>query len=362
MHVFRCSLILFLVLPVIAGSIGTGVSLDVQHNLTVVSYSQDGKTVTEEQELSPGWMKAHLRVYGDDHTVYSFGGPENESGYVYGNETAVSAIIQGTPLVDIADQVGGLEKKGSIRLVSKDGTFVSLPYAALYHTPPGIGTAVLAWNITPLPGMSPDNDSYRLFFISQDHILSTGEMTSLFPEEYWSYEKTPSGILPSAAALSSGEIVRVEVRDPVVNGWNLIMKGELAVVVNETEYDQGIPGLTTSTWSDPDNTMWSGYPLWMLISLIDDELSPSGNLTASEAFNNSLVTSGYTITISNADGTPVDLVSDRVARNDRIILANRVNGNLMMQKYPDFPLKLTGSDLAPAEQIGNVRKITLTRP
>ncbi len=314
---------------------------DINSNLTVISYDEN-TVITQNTTLTAGWIKAHLSQYGGDNNTIQYECCDNLDN--------ISAKVYGVPLKEITDQVGGVDKKGWIKLSSQDGNFVNLPPVAIYHTPAGIGTAVLAYNVS---SDIPTNDGYQLFFINQKGIFTTDEMISVFPEVYWGYSDTKNGTLPSACGLYLKDINKVEVFSPSYAEWNLIIIGKSARVISSDEFSDILSGQTVN-WTDSDKALWSGIPLYRLAGLVDDE-NP-------DTFNTDLANRGYNIILTSSDGDEVNLTSGQIAYNDRIFIANKIGDGQIMPKFGDFPLKLAGSDLKPEEQIGGIIKIYLRFP
>ncbi len=107
-----------------------------------------------------------------------------------------------------------------------------------------------------------------------------------------------------------------------------------------------------SEYTDSKGRTWEGLPLWLLCGWMDDENSHSEG-----AYNDALAAAGYNITIIASDGCSVTLNSTIVARNDNIIIANKLNGTVLPEKY--FPLRLTGSALEKSEMVRNVVEIRI---
>ena len=97
---------------------------------------------------------------------------------------------------------------------------------------------------------------------------------------------------------------------------------------------------------------YSGIPLWLLCGRVDDEVKHG-----SDAFNDELAGEGYAITVIAADGASVTFDSEAIARNDGVIVANKVDGQLL--SGDEGPVKLVGLELSGGESIEDIVEIYL---
>ncbi len=141
--------------------------------------------------------------------------------------------------------------------------------------------------------------------------------------------------------------------------WTLELDGALNELIHQSYFEQGINCGHSATYEDDDGNVWSGMPLWWLVGYVDD-----GNKHGSEAFNDALAEQGYSIKVIAGDDYSINFQSAAVARNDNIIVANKLNGEPLPatigeKNKPCFPLQLVGSDVASGQKIGNIVKIEL---
>ncbi len=194
---------------------------------------------------------------------------------------------------------------------------------------------------------SPDTDGLNIFELEDGDIV-----------EFYFGEKP---VIPETATA----YVRIEV---LVGGggtpgdWILELEGELSDSIHKTYFENAIECSILphgATYTDDDGNVWSGMPLWWLVGNVDD-----GNKHGSDAFNDDLAEQGYSIKVIAGDDYSINFQSAAVARNDNIIVANKLNGEPLPatigeKNKPCFPLQLVGSDVSSGQKIGNIVKIEL---
>lgn len=143
---------------------------------------------------------------------------------------------------------------------------------------------------------------------------------------------------------------------PLSREWILQLDGKISESMDRGTFESGAnPGCHGATWTDNKAQDWVGIPLWLLVGRVDDEVAHDG-----PAFNDELVPTNYTVVIKSDDGAEVTFDSNRVSRNDGIIVAFKVNGNPLNDD--DFPLKLVGDDVPDEESIGRITGIEIKFP
>ena len=148
---------------------------------------------------------------------------------------------------------------------------------------------------------------------------------------------------------------RLIVKD-MAQDWTLNMEGGISAVMDRGTFESGAaPGCHGASWVDEGGQEWSGIPLWRLAGWADDEIKHEG-----PAFSDELAKIGYEIEVIAADGYSVVLHSERVTRNDELLVAYLVNGEPLPEKY--FPLRLVGEGLDKSEMVGNIATIRLHVP
>jgi len=138
-----------------------------------------------------------------------------------------------------------------------------------------------------------------------------------------------------------GNIVRIELvglPEPPA-GWTLEMLGEVGDIITQEEFEKGLACGGSGhdvQWTDNENNVWSGVPLWVLLGAIDD-IEEKAHWTFSDA----AAAEGYTVKVVAEDGFSKTFSSADVARNNDYIVANMFNGKLLEEN--SAPLRLVGA-------------------
>ncbi len=342
-----------------------GVSTDVP-SVHIIKYDTDGTTILNETNATYLWMKANLPVIGDGTTAYKFesvdfSGDHWDQAETYPGGFKVDRVVKGTSVKDLCELVGGMGAGTEIKLVASDGYETKLGYANIYtgelssEQRERQGEAFLAWWVDD-QGYVPDySNGMRLFFTANDsdHIFGNWDMHECMDKDYWHYYWSDGIQYPSCAGLSAKYVDTIKIYSAPEADWNLTLEGAIGDTISKSYFEQAIAcamGGHASEYTDSKGRTWEGLPLWLLCGWMDDENSHSEG-----AYNDTLAAAGYNITIIASDGCSVTLNSTIVARNDNIIIANKLNGTVLPPKY--FPLRLTGSALEGSEMVRNVVEI-----
>ncbi len=334
----------------------------------IIKYDTDGTTVLHETNATYLWMKANLPVIGDGTTAYKFesvdfSGDHWDQAETYPGGFKVDRVVKGTSVKDLCELVGGMGAGTEIKLVASDGYESKLGYANIYtgelssEQRERQGEAFLAWWVDD-QGYVPDySNGMRLFFTANDsdHIFGNWDMHECMGEDYWHYYWSDGIQYPSCAGLSAKYVDTIKIYSASEEDWNLALEGAIGDTISKSYFEQAIAcamGGHASEYTDSKGRTWEGLPLWLLCGWMDDENSHSEG-----AYNDALAAAGYNITIIASDGCSVTLNSTIVARNDNIIIANKLNGTVLPEKY--FPLRLTGSALEKSEMVRNVVEIRI---
>jgi hypothetical protein len=152
-------------------------------------------------------------------------------------------------------------------------------------------------------------------------------------------------------------VTRLEIQ-PGVADWTVVLTGPNSDNMTRSSFESGMNCKDwnhVANWTDSHNNVWSGMPLWYLISWIDDK----GDINRM-SFNDTLAIQGYTVRVINGNRAYRDFTSLRVMHNSSIIVANTLNGAPLPQ--PHWPLKLVGSGLSDDEMICNIVEIQMIFP
>ena len=347
-------------------------------SIRIVRYASDGVTVVNETTKTIEWMEENLDVYGTpDGAQLRFQGPTFDPNDLWNpaediNPGKVDEVVKGTAIKDLCDLVGGVPEGGEIELVASDGYEAKLNYTNLYAPLDRQGEAIVVW-WTERQGYVPAyGDGPRLFFNTPDGIFGADDMRTCLAEEYWHYYWADDIQYPSAAGVSNKNIATIEIHPGAREDWNLVLTGAITDTVSRSYFESGkacAMGMHSATWTDGDDMVWSGMPLWLLCGWVDDDNKHSAG---TDPFRDDLADAGYNVTVidygpDGIKGTDDDFSttfnSSFVARNNDIIVADEINGTPLPTdgEKPPWPLKLVGTALTSNKQkVGSIDEIALT--
>jgi hypothetical protein len=148
---------------------------------------------------------------------------------------------------------------------------------------------------------------------------------------------------------------------PGTSDWPLLLKGEHSYSMSKASFESGVSCHGAATYTDDDENVWSGLPLWLLVGYVDD-----ANQHGADAFNDEVAAGGYRVKLYAEDGYYQIFDITDIARNNNIILANKLNGaDLPVStsepgaEHPAYPLKIIGSSVSGGSRVGAVVKIEL---
>jgi hypothetical protein len=154
-------------------------------------------------------------------------------------------------------------------------------------------------------------------------------------------------------------VVKIEIRSSIAE-WNLLLTGAMTENMSRGTFESGVNEFCHGlNWTDSNNNVWTGIPLWLLVGRVDDSNIHITNSSV-RAFNDTLAISGYTVKISTGKGYSLELNSTTMMRNAKIIVADRLNGSPLPQPY--WPLRLVGSALSSSDMLSNVVEIQIVFP
>jgi DMSO/TMAO reductase YedYZ molybdopterin-dependent catalytic subunit/frataxin-like iron-binding protein CyaY len=182
----------------------------------------------------------------------------------------------------------------------------------------------------------------------------------------WPLRLVGAGVANSQGILkgsSVGNIVRIQILElqtpPAAPGsWNLALKGKISDIISQAEFEEALacPDAKHNVeWTDIDQNVWSGMPLWYLAGWVDDRLPHDFSVNQAMA--------GYTILVKAGDTYTKDFASADVAWSHDYIIANQVNGEPLDDSWP---LRLVGDGVTKSSgalsgaSVGNIVEIELT--
>ncbi len=337
----------------------------------IVKYAEDGTTTLNEMTVDYLWMQENLDVIGDGTTVYRYEGITNNPDDVWdADETypggyKIANAVKGTQIQDLCDLVGGMGAGTEIVLIAEDGYETILPYSSIY-TNPAVqerqGDAILAWwgDGKYVPGYA---DGMRLFFTpGGDNIYGQWDMHETLASNYWHYYYSGNVQYPSCAGLSSKNITEIKIYSVPEGDWTLELDGRgiggINYDVSKTYFEQALAcqfgANHKASYTDSEDRVWEGMPLWFLAGFVDDADQHSDN-----AFNDELAVNGYQVVITADDGYSVAIDSADIIRNSDYIIANSLNGSTIPDTDSNWPLRLVGPAVTGATSISQIVSIDL---
>jgi DMSO/TMAO reductase YedYZ molybdopterin-dependent catalytic subunit len=295
-----------------------------------------------------------LQVTGPDGTIKSFTLDDLKALPVTAGQAGTKSstgkitpptAFKGVALKDLAAALGNFDNTMGINAVAKDGYSITFSYSQVISGTftsydPSTGdelknpvpmTAILAYENDGKP-LDPEQDgTLRLVITSQDPKQVT--------DGHWAVKW----------------VTKLEIKT-VEKSWSLHLEGALNELIDRATFESGAaPNCHGVTWKDDKAQEWAGISLWRLVGRVDDEIKHEDG-----AFNDALAKTGYAVDVVASDGYAATFTSTRIARNDNIIVAYKVNDAPLPDEY--YPLRLVGSDLTKKEMVGQIAKIIVHVP
>jgi len=253
--------------------------------------------------------------------------------------------FKGVSLKDLA-VMAGMDENTGLNVVAEDGYSITFSYdqvmngAFLAYDPargdelknPVNLTAMVAYEIDGKPLDPKQDGTLRLIVVSDE----LNQVT----DGHWAVKW----------------VNKIEIK-PLVMEWKLKAVGGI-----EDAYDRGTmescsaPQCHGASWVDDKGQEWVGTPLYILVGGVDDE----NKHESPDAYNKDLVRAGYTVDVIAGDGYTVTFDALRLLGNKDIIVAHKVDGNPLSEKY--FPMRLVGADLQKNEMAGAIAEIKINFP
>jgi DMSO/TMAO reductase YedYZ molybdopterin-dependent catalytic subunit len=138
--------------------------------------------------------------------------------------------------------------------------------------------------------------------------------------------------------------------------WQLNLNGTISDMIPQPEFEYWAAHHSV-TYTDANDCVWTGIPLWRLMGWVDDRI-PHG----SNGFNDAAATAGYKVIVKGGDGYAKEFTSQQIGKNDSFIVANTLNGSALPTdgSHPLYPLRLVGAGVAGGNRVGNIVEIQLT--
>jgi DMSO/TMAO reductase YedYZ molybdopterin-dependent catalytic subunit len=262
--------------------------------------------------------------------------------------------VKGVKLTDLLDEVGGIPDLQSTDVTAIDDYGMTFTY-----------DEVVNGNFT----------MYNATTKAEEAAKAPTSLVLLYEEGGAPIPSSPSGDGPLRLAVCQSTDVnqvapghlyvkwvdRMSLRNAVVP-WTVKMSGlkpkhgkRQTTTLDRPSYDScATPGCHGSVWTSPAPAKtWTGVPLFLLIGQIDGGKSHGGY----GAYNEALALKGYRIKLTSAGGKYVIIGSRIIRNNEKIILANKLQGSELTADY--YPLRLVGPKIGSKSFIGQIVKIQL---
>ena len=222
-----------------------------------------------------------------------------------------TATYTGVPLTTL---IGNVPADSSIRVIASDGYSMNYAVGTIADTTEGI------WILAFM-----ENGEYMPHDPGPLRIVQIGEGNPHF-----------------ASSLSARMVERIEVRG-AYEKYALLLTGAVERLFSREELEAGIGcpchTLTVTATSNDETHTYTGLPLWRLIAYVDDETSPAaeeGIHYNDEDFNDDLAATAYSVVLTASDGYTQTVTSDLIARNDRFIIAFKIDGVFLDPKSDGY--------------------------
>jgi DMSO/TMAO reductase YedYZ molybdopterin-dependent catalytic subunit len=246
----------------------------------------------------------------------------------------------GVPISELLALVGGMNSSCSLNVTGSDGYSMVFTYNQVqgenftcYNPATGDEvqsvqplTMILAYYQNGV-NLGSDKGPLRLAIVGPEGLLTDGH--------YW-----------------VKWVTKVEIT-PCIVDWTLVLVGPNPDNMTREAFESGAnPNCHGANWTDANNNVWSGMPLWYLIGWIDDNDRME--------FNDTLALQGYKVKVMDSHGDCILFNSTTVMRNNNIIVANRLNGAPLPDPY--WPLRLVGPGVSSDQMLGNIVEIQMILP
>ena len=248
---------------------------------------------------------------------------------------------KGVDVMEVLKLVGGITANDAIRISAKDGYSMTFSYKQVAE-----GSEFPTYDSTTGKEVTPSSKISILLAYEKDGkpiddtvgplrtiIMAPGQLT----DGHWNVKWT-----------TKIEIVALQ------QSWTLSLQGAINQDMDKATFESGAaPGCHGTNWTDAQGHVWTGIPLWYLVSYVDDA-DTMGPL------NNAVWDKGFEIHLANSNGNIVMYSAQEVKRNDNLIIAYLVDGKPL--PTTTWPLALVGSAVDSQHQISMITKIKLVFP
>jgi DMSO/TMAO reductase YedYZ molybdopterin-dependent catalytic subunit len=144
---------------------------------------------------------------------------------------------------------------------------------------------------------------------------------------------------------------------PFAQDWSIALSGLTNITLDRQTYESVAScyfhTLEYALTNSSGTFTYEGVSLWVLVAAVDGADAPDGHYM----FNDMLATSGYNVTVIASDGYNRTFPASQVARNNSMIVANKVDGQPLPSS--EFPLRLVGENLTSGQMVKMISRIEL---
>ena len=305
----------------------------------VLTVTGNGQTKT--------FTKAELQAL----PAYSgWSGMKNSAGTI-----TLPAPVKGVKLSDVLVQIGGMTAQDSVDVTASDDYGMTFLYGEATS-----GSGITVYNAATKAAEDPKAPVSLVLTYEYDGQPIASGPAGEGPVRLAVCQETNVNQVADGHLMVKN-VSRVVLRSAVVpwtvKMYGLKIKGEKqqTETLDRFSYDScATPGCHGSSWTGPAPAeTWAGVPLFLLIGQIDGGKSHGGY----GAYDEALALKGYRIKITSASGASVIVGSRTIRNQDKIILANKLQGSELTTDY--YPLRLVGPKIGSKSFIGQVVKIQM---
>jgi hypothetical protein len=252
---------------------------------------------------------------------------------------------KGVALTELLKAVGGITENDAVRVSAKDGYAMTLSYNQVTQ---GSGFPIL--DSTTGKEVTATNKPVVFVAYQQDGKPLDDTVGPL-----------RLGIMTSKTQVTDGHwwvkwAQKIEIV-PTVKAWTLQLEGVINETIDQATFEScSAVGCHGVKWTDDQNRVWEGVPLWYFAGRVDDPTDTHKG----DAFSDAVADQGYAVHVRASDGTVQELTSAQVKRNDSLIVAYKRDGSPLPDNQ--WPLRLVGGTLQKSQMIGQITKIKLVLP
>lgn len=241
-------------------------------------------------------------------------------------------------LADILDDIGGLEEGEAVRVTAEDGYAMTFSYNQVTE-----GTFTNFDAVTTAEVASVANTLTVLYELDGTALDDSQGPLRL-------------GILSETGTITEGHwwvkwVVKIEIVTAEPEAvWTLTLDGASQLEVDDITFAlEAALDAHGVTWTDDESNEWTGIPLWVLVSWVDDD--------DANTFNDALAAAGYEVKVIASDGYSKTFDIADIAGNDAWIVAFLLNGEPLDEDTA--PLKLVGEGLTGGQKVSMIVTIQL---